>query len=963
MKRLYLFLVGALALITWNASAADTLLADFEDGNTVTFALESNTSNMTLDGIVNNPASGTKNSTDKVYKISTASNYGGNSSNPWNTGFNMKFAQNIPDNSYLHLAIYTNMDKIEFNTAKSVNGDGSTMDGKSLRKPKQDEWIDVVVQMNTVNAGSAFRIEIDSRTSPNGPNNSKYLYIDEIVINNNASPRSIIPSPPPVPFPTGMKLYITPHGDSGNYFRVLFSGSTTGASDSQIHLGPIGSPAGFFEITVPPGNYEYVNFGRNDSGNGTPWNWTGISTYNPSYNWIKITNYFNPGNFTWHWYSPPAPPTRLEDFNFFPIISNWENPGISATVSNYNEGYTNPIASSSKVINPAKIMNKTDSVYQITTNSVACEWWTGALVQFEKPIAVSATNKYIHIALKTAAPNIEFAFIKDNTNNNPAYAGIGSISSNNNEWKDYVYNLQGNIDGKGWGNNWNCTGFRIVCHTDGSGGAVNREKTIYIDEIIVNDDPNPRTTISAYGEWTGAADNNWNNRNNWINGVPSFITSNVIIPGGLSNYPILNESAPYDLEGIETYNDCNSIVFEAGAKLGNQHLLTYTEATVKYGLASNRWHTISTSITPAKVQHFYRDRSPSTWVQRFGPAYGAEEQWNFIADLNHSFAIGDGFAFFYNPTPVLSEPFFLTGKLEEATEVTKTLNWGHDSDENTDFALLGNPFMTTIGFDKLYETNASKINDSYLVYTAAGYVGYNLTTGAYGIVDDIDQFIAPLQGFIVEKAGAGSLIFDVEAGIQATGAPASLRSSVVKEDLLSIVASNPTASVRTILAQRETGNHSRKLFDDLSKTPDVYTKNGNKSFGVQLLQSNNVLIPLGLRTNYTGEMSFTFSGMDSYNAQITFSDVLTGANIDLTDLATYTYEMNYTPVSDNEDGRFFILFAPKTPNNIVTISDGIVGQRYYNLQGVEIARPVEQGVYLVKNLFESGRTSVVKVIR
>ena len=455
--------------------------------------------------------------------------------------------------------------------------------------------------------------------------------------------------------------------------------------------------------------------------------------------------------------------------------------------------------------------------------------------------------------------------------------------------------------------------------------------------------------------WLGYT-NAWNTSSNWSGGqVPGASDQAMIDPtySGFDTYfPNL----------LETDNAvCNTITLEAGAKLGNQHLLTYSEATVNYALEANRWNMISTPIA-ASVEDFYREKEPSTWIQGFGPAYGSNQQWNYINDLNHTFDIGDGFVFYYKNDFPLSTPFSLTGRMA-GSFVEKTLNWGNDG--SADFALVGNPFMTTIGFDKLYETNVSKIEDSYLVYTADGYAGYNLSEGAYGIVlvDELDQFIAPLQGFIVEKAGNGDLVFDAEEGVQATNAPATLRNSVAKTDRLSIVASNPAASVRTIIAQDETRNHSHKLFNCLSATPDIYTKNGNTAYGVQLLQTNDALIPLGLRTNYAGEMSFIFTGMDSYDAQITFSDVLTGENVDLTDLATYTYELNYTPASNNEENRFFIVLAPKTPNSIGTVSDGLIRQRYYNLQGLEIACPLEQGVYLVKNLFESGRTNVVKVIR
>jgi len=463
----------------------------------------------------------------------------------------------------------------------------------------------------------------------------------------------------------------------------------------------------------------------------------------------------------------------------------------------------------------------------------------------------------------------------------------------------------------------------------------------FVNITITSNDP-----LTA--RWTpkNTTTTDWNDGGNWSPKMPG-IDSDVTI-GAAATYPILT--------GTSYVND---IYFEAGAELGNQHLLSYNKAIVNYNLASKRWHLISTPIA-ASVEDFYRDKEPSTWMQGFGTAYGSDEQWNYITALDHSFAIGDGFAFYCEDNFPLATPFSLKGQLAGIT-LTKTLNWGNDG--NADFALVGNPFMATIDFDALSANNSSIINDSYLVYTDDGYSGYNVSVGAYGVdaphSTTSDKFIAPLQGFIVEGGATGSLAF--HANMQATGKSAGLRNSQNIANKLSITADNSVTSVRTVLAQRETGHSAHKLFDNLSATPDIYTKSGNTSFGVQLLQDNDVLIPLGLRTNYAGAMRFTFAGMDSYDAQITFSDVLTGVNVDLTDLATYTYALNYVPVSDNEENRFFILLAPKTPTPIDAIPNGIIGQRYYNLQGIEIARPVEHGVYLLRNLFESGKMSVVKV--
>ncbi|GHT02994.1 hypothetical protein FACS189440_04060 [Bacteroidia bacterium] len=83
------------------------------------------------------------------------------------------------------------------------------------------------------------------------------------------------------------------------------------------------------------------------------------------------------------------------------------------------------------------------------------------------------------------------------------------------------------------------------------------------------------------------------------------------------------------------------------------------------------------------------------------------------------------------------------------------------------FALVGNPYMTTIDFDKLYTDNSTKIKPVYRIWTGTGFV-----------VCDQNSYIAPMQSFFVEKAdnyiGDDKLTFNI-ANITATGNASELR--------------------------------------------------------------------------------------------------------------------------------------------------------------------------------------------
>ncbi|MDR0680784.1 MAG: M6 family metalloprotease domain-containing protein [Dysgonamonadaceae bacterium] len=81
-------------------------------------------------------------------------------------------------------------------------------------------------------------------------------------------------------------------------------------------------------------------------------------------------------------------------------------------------------------------------------------------------------------------------------------------------------------------------------------------------------------------------------------------------------------------------------------------------------------------------------------------------------------------------------------QLVNTNQVEIPLVFGEDSGRY--FALVGNPFMTSIDFDKLYNDNKAKIKSSYRIWTGAEFVEYN--AGNPG-----EKYIAPMQAFFVEK--------------------------------------------------------------------------------------------------------------------------------------------------------------------------------------------------------------------
>lgn len=97
-------------------------------------------------------------------------------------------------------------------------------------------------------------------------------------------------------------------------------------------------------------------------------------------------------------------------------------------------------------------------------------------------------------------------------------------------------------------------------------------------------------TINVHGElstWTGQSSSDWNDWGNWDGGVPWHCT-NVIIPGGRNNYPVLAQ---------DDNAQCHYLQLKDGAQLVNSFYLTYSEAWVDIALQEGRYYLLSAPLS------------------------------------------------------------------------------------------------------------------------------------------------------------------------------------------------------------------------------------------------------------------------------------------------------------------------------------------------------------------------------
>lgn len=266
------------------------------------------------------------------------------------------------------------------------------------------------------------------------------------------------------------------------------------------------------------------------------------------------------------------------------------------------------------------------------------------------------------------------------------------------------------------------------------------------------------------------------------------------------------------------------------------------------------------------------------------------------------------------------------------------------------FALLGNPYLSSIDFDQFYEDNKTYIDPSYQLWTGDSFSAYSVPTGegSGGTETPASQLIAPMQSFLVQlKEGivppeGVELTFHIEnitpAAISTSATLKSTESNRV-EELLSITATNSVGSIRTFVARNELGGNefnsleTPKLLSSVRKVPDLYflkplEAGSSQMLGVSysIIGKESVELPIALATTTKGENSFTFKGMNTYlNAEIVFVDKETGHRKNISAMEAYEYPFNYTPqIKDGQvvaDEERFALLIHAMPSHLEELAD------------------------------------------
>ncbi|MDL2243469.1 T9SS type A sorting domain-containing protein [Bacteroidales bacterium OttesenSCG-928-J19] len=252
-----------------------------------------------------------------------------------------------------------------------------------------------------------------------------------------------------------------------------------------------------------------------------------------------------------------------------------------------------------------------------------------------------------------------------------------------------------------------------------------------------------------------------------------------------------------------------------------------------------------------------------------------------------------------------------------------------------DVVLIGNPFMSALDFEAFWDKNKGKIKQVYHIYQKSNiYQTYG--TGGFQSSTGISQYIAPMQSFLVEVTTAGPLSLTFNASTMAkTNTGAKLKSEQgIENEFLTITASNKQGESKAWVRQLPEaynmfcGNDFSKIIDNTTEVPEIYTmatddEGKQRALLVNSIQNNDITIPIGMATTYSGEVTLTVDGMNKYNAKVFFIDSDKNIEKEITDTESFVYKFNNTSKEEGSDleGRFALRFSPI--NNAPTEIDDI----------------------------------------
>ena len=425
-------------------------------------------------------------------------------------------------------------------------------------------------------------------------------------------------------------------------------------------------------------------------------------------------------------------------------------------------------------------------------------------------------------------------------------------------------------------------------------------------------------------EWTGATTTDWATTGNWYGDVPAA-ANDVIIPSGLSNYPIIAEA---------TDANCNNIYVESGATVtlestssgdaslivagtvGGSGSFNVQRYIAAYTTNTDGWHLISSPVdnmtisgsdfAPGANDDLYEwDNTTNTWLNYNNGTFGDSQ-----------FQTGKGYLVAYDSTATKS----FTGTLNNADVSISSL-----SQDNYGWNLLGNPFSSAL----LWNTanwNLSNVNGTAKIWNESSASYTDISAGGV---------IPAMQGFMVQATAADASL-TIPLSDRTHSSTAWYKDEEANKIKLTVYDTEGNTAQESIVkvAEGSTTGFDTQYDSHFLKgyAPQFYSVVGDEHYSTNTIPQLTALstIPFDFIKNSSSSYYIKAEGINS---------ITTGEQVYLTDFKT-----NQTQLLNDNPVYYF------------TAEDGDVAQRFelhFSALGIDNNKTVQQyNVYAVNSTIE-----------
>ena len=439
-------------------------------------------------------------------------------------------------------------------------------------------------------------------------------------------------------------------------------------------------------------------------------------------------------------------------------------------------------------------------------------------------------------------------------------------------------------------------------------------------------------TPTTYVEWTGSSSTDWGVSGNWKDSNPPGTDDIAIIPEGLSNYPVISSGiskATNNPKGISIEENAQ-ITIGPGAEITTSEVMLSSagssgiiiesnstgtgslihheydlEATIERYVTGNSdltaksYHTVSIPLT--------QDANPQSALFMGSYLYefdAAGQSWNALGtSTTTSLNVDQGYLIYYpdNNTTYTFEGPMNNGEFSAASMP------GNSGDHH----LVPNPYPSVIDWEATSGWTKTDLYDAIWIWSASSgnWAAYGSDAGTNGA----SQYIPVGQAFMVQASGASPAL-TMNNDVRVHSSQSFLKKTQEDSDLLRIKAMANNYSDESIIRFREgatddfDGNYDAGKMYGMGGSPQLYSFSAdNHKLSINSIEptTESKSINLGFELDKTGEVTFEFSSMESFDPQIPVKllDIKTNTITDLNSNSEYTFHHH----PDNDPLRFKVL--------------------------------------------------------